>query len=828
MDSDDRKPSKKTEPTFDCINPKTYQAPVGEDGKVIEEYKCEHCGKSFSRKSYLRKHQSRPTCKGYQAKKDEDGNIITKGHIYKCEPCGKKYTLRQSLREHQNSKNCSLYEPPKDEHGNASEEHKCKLCGKSFARRKYLRKHQNSTNCEGYQVPIDANGNAIEKYICEPCGKKYTTKDSLRFHRSNPTCKAYQAPKDKNGNAIDAPIYKCEPCRKSYHRKQNLIKHLRNTNCKVYQAPRDANGKAIEEYRCEPCGKQFTSSHVLWYHQSNRKCKAYQAPMDANGNAIAEPIYKCEPCGKEFIRKEYLIKHLRNPNCKGYQSPMDADGNIIHNDAKSDALHYQIGPSPDVNHGQTDTIENLIPEEPMSKSNFSFKSFSDKMDTRNTQIDVSSGHQNLKGCLDTLIELQELQTGIKKPNNPSHTVSNKEAFEPKPLHDCSPCGKSFSTKKVLRQHRNRPSCKQYRPQKDADGNVIPRQVNKYNCNKCPLTFKTIARLKKHQVKGGCLLVLKKLENRTLYLNWTTKEERDQLKCRICEREFAYRKNLCWHKRRNICGSKVQNKNSELTCFKCNKTFSQASSLKYHLTYVSCPVEKKKINRNINNPRRVFYCRHCDKYYKSKKGILIHKKHICPESSRDADGKIIPRVPTFSCEECDATYTAKTSLLRHNALEGCQRKLNQSNYKEKVGYVEETLDVMEPLLRNKCEMCDKYYSTAHVLKRHQKKSCFKFLAIKAAGKFTCLYCYQVFQNEEQLNNHLVLKCRQSNFNKPLKPFRCSMCNQTFYKKEILDYHNHHKICQQNEEAVEQEKRFQCRKCYQRFAAKIYLFVSICRK
>uniref|UniRef100_A0A8B9MHL6 Zinc finger protein 865 n=1 Tax=Accipiter nisus TaxID=211598 RepID=A0A8B9MHL6_9AVES len=257
--------------------------------------KCTKCGKCFPQKRHLIKHQL----------------LHSRGGAYKCGVCGKRYRLKKYLRRHQkiHAREGTAGELHDQEAIRAGEEangrdqskhstqsdperrekpHACTECRKSFKMKVDLTKHLWTHTGE-------------RPFPCTDCGKRFITKSQLKEHHRIHTG--------------ERP-YRCLDCGKNFTQKSQLIVHQRiHTGEKPYQ--------------CSSCQKSFVEKSQLvarhrihigeqdHRHQAQRIHSTKGAQWDAARAIVAKStlagkkIFHCSTCGKEFKKKSVLVTHQR-------------------------------------------------------------------------------------------------------------------------------------------------------------------------------------------------------------------------------------------------------------------------------------------------------------------------------------------------------------------------------------------------------------------------------------------------------------------------------------------------------------------------------------
>uniref|UniRef100_A0A8C5QHC4 C2H2-type domain-containing protein n=1 Tax=Leptobrachium leishanense TaxID=445787 RepID=A0A8C5QHC4_9ANUR len=245
-------------------------------------FSCPDCGKDFTYRIALKKHQRIHTGK--------------KGCI--CSECGRCFTHSSNLevhkRIHRGEKPCV-----------------CPECGKCFTQASTLAAHKKIHTGE-------------KTFVCSECGKCFTQASTLSAHKNihtgEKTCICSECGKCfSNASSLAAhkmihtgeKPFVCPECGKSFIQASTLAKHKR-----IHTGEKP--------FKCNECGKCFIQSASLAKHKMVHtgekqfkchvcgKCFAQTSHLAAHKSVhTGEKPFECNGCGKCFSHASSLAKHKK-------------------------------------------------------------------------------------------------------------------------------------------------------------------------------------------------------------------------------------------------------------------------------------------------------------------------------------------------------------------------------------------------------------------------------------------------------------------------------------------------------------------------------------
>ncbi|XP_030063673.1 zinc finger and BTB domain-containing protein 41 [Microcaecilia unicolor] len=256
----------------------------------IEEWECDICSKSFTRRPHLQEHmilhsQDKPFkctyCEEHFKSRFARLKHQEKFHLgpFPCDICGRQFNDTGNLKRHIE---CT--------HG-GKRKWTCFICGKSVRERTTLKEHlrihsgekphlcsicgQSFRHGSSYRLHLRVHHDD-KRYECDECGKTFIRHDHLTKHK-----KIHSGEK----------AHQCEECGKCFGRRDHLTVHYKSVHLgeKVWQKYK------ATFHQCEICKKVFKGKSSLEMHYRTHS---------------GEKPYKCQICNQSFRIKKTLTKHM--------------------------------------------------------------------------------------------------------------------------------------------------------------------------------------------------------------------------------------------------------------------------------------------------------------------------------------------------------------------------------------------------------------------------------------------------------------------------------------------------------------------------------------
>lgn len=382
-------------------------------------------------------------------------------------------------------------------------------------------------------------------------------------------------------------------------------------------------------------------------------------------------------------------------------------------------------------------------------------------------IKTEPNHGHSDNCNETKVNDLPIETKINEqliatskpivvsPNNPRRSID--QTFK------CDECGKSMSSKWILRRHK-----------------IIHMNVKPFSCDACAHRFSRKEYLKWHQLRHcklaklhnpgelydnysvckkifhsadavrahGQMCETENVENETI-MTVLVKSAVDQMNPTILSDANSGKLSL----ESNVNQDEFnRSKDNLITCKLCEKHFKKIRYLERHIV--------------LHNPVSPFKCDFCEQRFKRRDYLNYHKsKYHSNENPNSSNNKVTHEKVSHTCIICDKNYSQRKNLNRHLAV----HHPNVSTHD--------------------CLVCKRKFETLHDLLQHKRvnRKCFKKNKRSQAVKngsmqafglklcdlntmrhpFQCNKCLKKFRSKLEVNMHKrthkqLLKCEQCQF------------------------------------------------------------------
>ncbi|XP_037624557.1 zinc finger protein 423 isoform X2 [Sebastes umbrosus] len=704
-----------------------------EEGGSGLPYPCQFCDKSFSRLSYLKRHEQ----------------IHSDKLPFKCTFCSRLFKHKRSRDRH-----VKLHTGDK--------KYSCQECEAAFSRSDHLKIHLKTHS-------------SSKPFKCSVCKRGFSSTSSLQSHmqahRKNREHLALRSERDggKKGAGgdgdLEQDLYMCDYCEETFSQTDELEKHVLTRHPQLSDRA---------DLQCIHCPEIFLDEASLLTHietqHANRK-------------------HKCPVCSEQFPSVEDVYCHLdshRQPDSSNHSaaSPDPALGSVasMSSATPDSSASLERGSTPDSTlkpsqgheRGRrrgADTVEEIAISlghqgggggGGWGKVTYSCP-YCSKRDFHSLAVleihlktihaDKPQQSHTCHLCLDTLPTLYNLNEHVRKAHRTSGgTIGTAAAafpllqFTNVTAFHCNYCPDMFGDINSLQEHIRVSHCL---PGGIVAGSTTLEGNHAFFCNQCSMGFLTESSLTEHIQQTHCTSIMgggaasggtvAKLESPVLQS--ASQSFMEVYSCPYCTNSpiFGSLLKLTKHIKENhknipLANNKRQAKVADLS--PASSDIEISSPKRHRLGGDSTP----SMGSNGDYP-----CNQCDLRFSSFEGFQTHlKSHLEMLLRRQ------------SCPQCNKEdFESQEALLQHLT----------------VHYTTTSTQYV-------CESCDKQFSSVDDLQKH-------LLDMHTFVLYHCTLCQEVFDSKVSIQVHLAVKHSNEK-----KLFRCTACAWDFRKESDLQIHVKH--------------------------------------
>lgn len=427
---------------------------------MSQSYKCNTCGKIFSRKkSYLRHIKSH---KSKKADRLFECGICDKSFVdlsswkrhrmchmdvrkYSCNLCGRAFNEKYSLKVHQTSHFYSSLRA--DKHSDIDSKFSCHICGKILKSRTAVKNHMLT--------------HSAKKFTCEFCTKRFSQKFSYVRHRRIHT---------------GEKPYKCGECEKSFSDGSAWSKHIKTHT-------------GIKPYPCHVCSKSFYDKTLCKTHMKTHQGRKSYKQADENKESfkmltegmrtrVSSESYKGSASDLHFemdntdnLYSEDVNLHLGISDKESDDSqlidtgfaadllPTEEDRNFTNEDKSPDKKVSDIIDNFVLDEKfQSEFVERNLPSKPIESDNELISTaFPEDSDILGEETEAEMQHSEHSNPIFTTAKPDTRLVGTEKQEDMWHKKSRQKrsvrgkVFPESPAK-CKICHKKFKQESLLKQH----------------------------------------------------------------------------------------------------------------------------------------------------------------------------------------------------------------------------------------------------------------------------------------------------------------------------------------------------------------------------------------
>ncbi|XP_064191553.1 zinc finger protein 423 isoform X2 [Anguilla rostrata] len=747
-----------------------------EEGGSGLPYPCQFCDKSFSRLSYLKRHEQ----------------IHSDKLPFRCTFCSRLFKHKRSRDRH-----VKLHTGDK--------KYSCQECEAAFSRSDHLKIHLKTHS-------------SSKPFKCSVCKRGFSSTSSLQSHmqahRKNrehvASSRAEREQGRREGGADpDQDLYMCDYCEETFSQTDELERHVLTRHPQLSDRA---------ELQCIHCPEIFGDEATLLAH------------IDG---AHANRKHKCPVCAEHFLSVEDVYCHLdshRQPDSSNHSaSPDPALGSVasMSSATPDSSASLERGSTPDSTlkpsrggrklgpSSSSDRDEGGVGWSSSVKVTYSCP-YCSKRDFNSLAVleihlktihaDKPQQSHTCQLCLDTLPTLYNLNEHVRKAHRTSAGAAAAAAaafpllqFSNVTAFHCNYCPDMFADINSLQEHIRASHCLPGAVSAPLEGN------HAFFCNQCSMGFLTESSLTEHIQQTHCsgAGTAAKLESPVLQPSQSFMEV---YSCPYCTNSpiFGSLLKLTKHIKENhknipLANSKRQARAADLS--PASSDIEISSSKRLRPSSDTTPVG------GVNGE---YPCNQCDLRFSSFEGFQAHlKSHLelllrrqsCPQCNKedfDSQESLLQHLTVhytttstqYVCESCDKQFSSVDDLQKHLldmhtfVLYHCT--LCQEVFDSKVS-IQVHLAVKHSNEKKmyRCTACAWDFRREGDLQLHVKHSHLGHPAGAAGAKARkCIFCGESFGTEVELQCHITTHS---------KKYNCRFCSKAFHAIVLLEKHLREKHC-----------------------------------